>query len=74
MVVGDRAMLSAEIVQAYHQANLKYLGALKVMGEKEEELIVTTASSESTSSRSRRSRRGRKRKRCGQRPTGPWSS
>jgi transposase len=39
MVVGDRAMLSAEIVQAYHQANLKYLGALKVMGEKEEELI-----------------------------------
>lgn len=39
MVVGDRAMLSAEIVRAYHRANLKYLGALKVMGEKEEALI-----------------------------------
>jgi transposase len=39
MVVGDRAMLSAEIVRAYHEANLKYLGALKVMGEKEEALM-----------------------------------
>lgn len=39
MVVGDRAMLSAEIVRAYHRANLKYLGALKVLGEKEETLI-----------------------------------
>jgi transposase len=39
LVVGDRAMLSAQIVQAYHQANLKYLGALKVMGEPEEALI-----------------------------------
>jgi len=36
LVVGDRAMLSAEIVRAYHRAGLKYLGALKVMGEKEE--------------------------------------
>ena len=39
LVVGDRAMLSAEIVLAYHKANLKYLGALKVMGEMEEALI-----------------------------------
>ena len=39
MVVGDRAMLSAEIVIAYHRANLKYLGALKVMGETEKALI-----------------------------------
>jgi transposase len=39
MVVGDRAMLSAEIVLAYHRANLKYLGALKVMGETEKALI-----------------------------------
>ena len=39
LVVGDRAMLSAEIVLAYHKANLKYLGALKVMGETEEALI-----------------------------------
>jgi transposase len=39
MVVGDRAMLSAEIVRAYHKANLKYLGALKMMGEKEETLV-----------------------------------
>jgi transposase len=39
MVVGDRAMLSAEIVLAYHQANLKYLGAIKVMGKTEKDLI-----------------------------------
>jgi transposase len=39
LVVGDRAMLSAEIVRAYHRANLKYLGALNVMGEKEKSLI-----------------------------------
>ncbi len=39
MVVGDRAMLSAEIVRAYHRANLKYLGALKVLGKKEETLL-----------------------------------
>jgi transposase len=39
LVVGDRAMLSAEIVLAYHKANLKYLGALKLMGETEETLI-----------------------------------
>jgi transposase len=39
LVVGDRAMLSAAIVRAYHRANLKYLGALKVMGEKEKALI-----------------------------------
>jgi transposase len=39
MVVGDRAMLSAEIVLAYHRANLKYLGALKVMGKTEKALI-----------------------------------
>ena len=39
LVVGDRAMLSAEIVLAYHRANLKYLSALKVMGEPEEALI-----------------------------------
>jgi transposase len=39
MVVGDRAMLSAEIVLAYHQANLKYLGAIKVMGKTEKALI-----------------------------------
>jgi transposase len=39
LVVGDRAMLSAEIVLAYHRAQLKYLGALKVMGAKEETLL-----------------------------------
>jgi len=39
MVVGDRAMLSAEIVLAYHKANLKYLGAIKVMGKTEKALI-----------------------------------
>jgi hypothetical protein len=39
LVVGDRATLSAEIVLAYHKAHLKYLGALKVMGEREETLI-----------------------------------
>jgi hypothetical protein len=39
LVVGDRAMLSAAIVRAYHRANLKYLGALKVLGEKEQTLI-----------------------------------
>jgi transposase len=39
MVVGDRAMLSAEIVRAYHLTNLRYLGALKMMGEKEETLV-----------------------------------
>jgi transposase len=39
MVVGDRAMLSAEIVLAYHKANLKYLGAIKVMGKTEKELM-----------------------------------
>lgn len=39
LVVGDRAMLSAQIVQAYHRVSLKYLGALKVMGESEEALI-----------------------------------
>ncbi len=39
LVVGDRAMLSAAIVRAYHRANLKYLGALKVLGEKEQALI-----------------------------------
>ncbi len=39
MVVGDRAMLSAEIVRGYHRANLKYLGALKVKGKKEKDLI-----------------------------------
>ena len=46
MVVGDRAMLSAEIVHAYHQANLKYLGALKVMGKKEKSLIRSVSESE----------------------------
>jgi transposase len=39
LVVGDRAMISAELVLAYHRANLKYLSALKVMGEPEEALI-----------------------------------
>jgi hypothetical protein len=39
LVKGNRAMLSAEIVLAYHKANLKYLGALKVMDETEEVLI-----------------------------------
>ena len=39
LVVGDRAMLSAEIVLAYHRAHLKYLGALKVLGETEKDLI-----------------------------------
>jgi len=39
LVVGDRAMLSAEIVQAYQRAGLKYLSALKVMGETEQALI-----------------------------------
>lgn len=46
MVVGDRAMLSAEIVLAYHKANLKYLGAIKVMGEKEEALIRSVSEAE----------------------------
>jgi transposase len=46
MVVGDRAMLSAEIVLAYHKANLKYLGALKVMGETEEALIRSVSEAE----------------------------
>ena len=46
MVVGDRAMLSAEIVLAYHQANLKYLGALKVMGETEKALIRSASEAE----------------------------
>jgi transposase len=46
MVVGDRAMLSAEIVLAYHQANLKYLGALKVMGETEKALIRSVSEAE----------------------------
>ncbi len=46
MVVGDRAMLSAEIVMAYHRANLKYLGALKVMGETEKALIRSVGEAE----------------------------
>ncbi len=46
MVVGDRAMLNAEIVLAYHRANLKYLGALKVMGETEKALIRSVSESE----------------------------
>ncbi len=46
LVVGDRAMLSAEIVLAYHRANLKYLGALKVMGETEEALIRSVSEAE----------------------------
>ena len=46
LVVGDRAMLSAEVVRAYHRANLKYLGALKVMGEKEESLIRSVSEAE----------------------------
>jgi transposase len=46
MVVGDRAMLSAEIVFAYHRANLKYLGALKVMGETEKVLIRSVSEAE----------------------------
>jgi transposase len=46
VVVGDRAMLSAEIVLAYHRANLKYLGALKVMGETEEALIRSVSEAE----------------------------
>ena len=29
MVVGDRAMFDAEIVMAYHGANLKYLGSAR---------------------------------------------
>lgn len=46
LVVGDRAMLSTEIVLAYHRANLKYLGALKVMGETEEALIRSISEAE----------------------------
>jgi transposase len=46
MVVGDRAMLSAEIVLAYHRANLKYLGALKVMGKTEKALIRSVSEPE----------------------------
>jgi hypothetical protein len=34
------------MVLAYHQANLKYLGALKVMGEKEEALISSVSEAE----------------------------
>jgi len=46
MIVGDRAMLSAEIVLAYHRANLKCLGALKVMGKMEKALIRSVSESE----------------------------
>jgi len=46
LVVGDRAMLSAEIVWAYHRATLKYLSALKVMGEPEEALIRSVSEAE----------------------------
>lgn len=45
-VVGDRAMLSAEIVLAYHRATLKYLSALKVMGEPETALIRSVSEAE----------------------------
>ncbi len=46
LVVGDRAMISAEIVLAYHRANLKYLSALKVMGEPEVALIRSVSAAE----------------------------
>lgn len=44
--VGDGAMLSAQIVRAYHQVNLKYLGALKVMGAPEEAMIRVVSEAE----------------------------
>ncbi|MBU2447641.1 MAG: IS1634 family transposase [Bacteroidetes bacterium] len=46
LVVGDRAMISAEIVLTYHRANLKYLSALKVMGEPEVALIRSVSAAE----------------------------
>lgn len=46
LVVGDRAMISAEIVLAYHRRNLKYLSALRVMGDTEEALIRSVSADE----------------------------